>query len=41
MQQLMHMLERGRNIRMPDGLLINGRGWNGYTFTVEQGDYLS
>lgn len=36
-RQLMHMLERGRNIRMPDGLLINGRGWNGYTFTVEQG----
>ncbi|XP_021719725.1 L-ascorbate oxidase homolog isoform X1 [Chenopodium quinoa] len=36
-RQLGRMLERGRNIHMPDGLLINGRGWNGYTFTVEQG----
>ncbi|BFG27306.1 hypothetical protein CerSpe_135800 [Prunus speciosa] len=30
-------LEFGRNLPSPDGLLINGRGWNGYTFTVDQG----
>lgn len=27
----------GRSISNPDGLVINGRGWNGYTFQVEQG----
>ncbi|KAL6531556.1 hypothetical protein OROMI_027919 [Orobanche minor] len=32
-----YFLERGRNLPAPDGLLINGRGWNGYTFTVEPG----
>ncbi|KAK9936004.1 hypothetical protein M0R45_012871 [Rubus argutus] len=32
-----YFLESGRNLPLPDGLLINGRGWNGYTFTVEQG----
>ncbi|PRQ28406.1 putative L-ascorbate oxidase [Rosa chinensis] len=32
-----YFLERGRNLPLPDGLLINGRGWNGYTFTVEPG----
>lgn len=31
------MLEGGRNLPFPDGLLINGRGWNGYTFTVDPG----
>ncbi|KAL2931385.1 L-ascorbate oxidase-like protein [Bienertia sinuspersici] len=36
-RQLTLMLARGYSIPMPDGLLINGRGWNGYTFTVEQG----
>lgn len=36
-RQLSMLLERGRKFPMPDGLLINGRGWNGYTFTVEQG----
>lgn len=30
----------GRPLPRPDGLLINGRGWNGYTFTVEQGSSL-
>ncbi|OVA03392.1 Multicopper oxidase [Macleaya cordata] len=31
------ILDRGHNLPFPDGLLINGRGWNGYTFTVDQG----
>ncbi|KAK9133353.1 hypothetical protein Scep_012881 [Stephania cephalantha] len=31
------ILDGGSNIPFPDGLLINGRGANGYTFTVEQG----
>ncbi|TQD74780.1 hypothetical protein C1H46_039670 [Malus baccata] len=30
-------LDRGRALPNPDGILINGRGWNGYTFTVDQG----
>lgn len=30
-------MERGQNLPLPDGLLINGRGWNGYTFNVEPG----
>ncbi|CAO2842520.1 unnamed protein product [Amaranthus hypochondriacus] len=36
-RQLTKLLDRGRNFPMPNGILINGRGWNGYTFTVEQG----
>ncbi|KAL6197647.1 hypothetical protein ACLB2K_033253 [Fragaria x ananassa] len=32
-----YFLERGQNLPLPDGLLINGRGWNGYTFNVEPG----
>ncbi|ONK74942.1 uncharacterized protein A4U43_C03F11690 [Asparagus officinalis] len=31
------MLDNGKNLPSPDGLLMNGRGWNGNTFTVEQG----
>ncbi|KAK9151709.1 hypothetical protein Syun_010018 [Stephania yunnanensis] len=31
------ILDSGSNLPFPDGLLINGRGANGYTFTVEQG----
>ncbi|XP_021910884.1 L-ascorbate oxidase homolog, partial [Carica papaya] len=34
---LRHVLDSGRNLPSPDGLLINGRGWNGYTFTVDPG----
>ncbi|KAK1309383.1 hypothetical protein QJS10_CPA09g01160 [Acorus calamus] len=31
------ILDGGQNLPFPDGLLINGRGWNGNTFTVNQG----
>ncbi|KAJ7967712.1 L-ascorbate oxidase-like [Quillaja saponaria] len=34
---LRRRLENGHSLPFPDGLLINGRGWNGYTFTVDQG----
>ncbi|MQL84978.1 hypothetical protein Taro_017502 [Colocasia esculenta] len=34
---LQAMLDNGQNLPFPDGLLINGRGWNGNTFTVDQG----
>lgn len=37
LQQLKYFLDGGHNLPVPDGLIINGRGWNGYTFTVEQG----
>lgn len=30
-------LDNGYNLPFPDGLLINGRGANGFTFTVDQG----
>ncbi|XP_057734513.1 L-ascorbate oxidase homolog [Arachis stenosperma] len=36
--RLMHSLWRGHNLPFPDGLVINGRGWNGITFTVHQGN---
>ncbi|XP_028087438.1 L-ascorbate oxidase homolog [Camellia sinensis] len=36
-QQLTLFLDAGHNLPFPDGLLINGRGWNGYTFTIDQG----
>ncbi|KAK1422589.1 hypothetical protein QVD17_17874 [Tagetes erecta] len=36
-QRLRHILDMGRTIPSPDGLVINGRGWNGYAFKVEQG----
>ncbi|KAI5340304.1 hypothetical protein L3X38_019578 [Prunus dulcis] len=31
------ILDSGNNLPSPDGLLINGRGSNGFTFTVDQG----
>ncbi|XVF40705.1 hypothetical protein PTKIN_Ptkin01aG0136500 [Pterospermum kingtungense] len=34
---LRRFLDSGHNLPFPDGLLINGRGWNGYTFTVDPG----
>ncbi|KAM0874167.1 hypothetical protein ACQ4PT_037640 [Festuca glaucescens] len=34
---LRYMLDSGKALGFPDGLLINGRGWNGYTFTVQPG----
>ncbi|XP_052183530.1 L-ascorbate oxidase homolog [Diospyros lotus] len=36
-RQLQLILDAGHNLPFPDGLLINGRGWNGYTFNVDQG----
>ncbi|KAJ4810265.1 SKU5 similar 4 [Rhynchospora pubera] len=34
---LQAMLDSGRDLPFPDGLLINGQGQNGNTFTVDQG----
>ncbi|RWW26422.1 hypothetical protein GW17_00009196 [Ensete ventricosum] len=34
---LKHVLDSGRDLPFPDGVLINGRGWNGNAFTVQQG----
>ncbi|CAN6702000.1 unnamed protein product [Malus baccata var. baccata] len=31
------ILDGGNNLPIPDGLLVNGRGSNGFTFTVDQG----
>ncbi|MFQ6637575.1 hypothetical protein Gotur_013025 [Gossypium turneri] len=31
------ILDSGHDLPFPDGLIINGRGANGYTFTVDQG----
>ncbi|GMH05295.1 hypothetical protein Nepgr_007135 [Nepenthes gracilis] len=36
-RQLKIILDSGHNLPFPDGLLINGRGWNGHAFTVDQG----
>jgi len=36
-QDLKTILDGGRKLPFPDGILINGRGPNGVTFTVEQG----
>ncbi|KAK3021727.1 hypothetical protein RJ639_046073 [Escallonia herrerae] len=36
-RELKLILDSGHNLPLPDGLLINGRGWNGYTFAVDQG----
>ncbi|XP_055805958.1 L-ascorbate oxidase homolog [Solanum dulcamara] len=36
-RQLKYILDSGHDLPLPDGLIINGRGWNGYTFTVDQG----
>ncbi|KAM7266056.1 hypothetical protein ACFE04_003739 [Oxalis oulophora] len=35
--RLRRVLDSGHSLPAPDGLIINGRGWNGYTFTVDQG----
>ncbi|CAL5086504.1 unnamed protein product [Urochloa decumbens] len=34
---LRYMLDSGKALGFPDGLLINGRSFNGYTFTVQPG----
>jgi hypothetical protein len=34
---LRYVLDSGKAIGFPDGLLINGRSLNGYTFTVQPG----
>ncbi|KAK9092042.1 hypothetical protein Syun_026953 [Stephania yunnanensis] len=36
-RELKLILDAGHDLPFPDGLLINGRGWNGYTFNVDQG----
>lgn len=36
-QALKGTLDDGHELPFPDGILINGRGSNGYTFTVDQG----
>ena len=36
-QDLKGILDSGNDLPMPDGLLINGQGWNGNRFTVDQG----
>lgn len=41
LQQLKYILDSGHDLPLPDGLIINGRGWNGYTFTVDQGKLLT
>ncbi|KAL0305944.1 UNVERIFIED_CONTAM: L-ascorbate oxidase [Sesamum radiatum] len=38
-RQLKYFLDGGHNLPFPDGLIINGRGWNGYTFNVDQGTH--
>jgi hypothetical protein len=37
-QDLKNVLDSGKALGLPDGLLINGRSWNGYTFTVQPGN---
>ena len=37
LQTLQAILDRGKKLHLPDGILINGRGPNGVSFTVEQG----
>lgn len=41
LQDLRAILDGGSDLPFPDGVLINGRGSNGYTFAVDQGDRLS
>ncbi|KAF8405489.1 hypothetical protein HHK36_010396 [Tetracentron sinense] len=36
-RELKAILDRGKKLRFPDGILINGRGPNGASFTVEPG----
>lgn len=38
LQDLRAILDSGSDLPSPDGLLINGRGSNSYTFTVDQGN---
>lgn len=38
LQDLKATLDGGHDLPFPDGILINGRGSNGYTFTVDQGN---
>lgn len=40
LQNLRAILDGGNDLPFPDGLLINGRGSNGFTFTVDQGNSL-
>jgi hypothetical protein len=37
LQDLKGILDSGNDLPFPDGLLINGQGWNGNKFTVDQG----
>jgi len=37
MQDLRAILDGGSDLPFPDGIIINGRGSNAYTFTVDQG----
>jgi len=37
LQDLKAILDDGSDLPFPDGLLINGRGANGITFTVDPG----
>lgn len=39
-QALKGILDGGHRLLFPDGILINGRGPNGASFTVEQGKIL-
>lgn len=41
LQDLKAILDGGKDLPFPDGLLVNGRGSNGYTFTVDQGKEMS
>ena len=40
LQDLKAILDSGSDLPFPDGLLVNGRGSNGYTFNVDQGNLL-
>ena len=40
-QQLKGILDGGRKLPFPDGILINGRGPTGYYLTVEQGNEIT
>jgi hypothetical protein len=40
LQDLKAILDGGSDLPFPDGLLINGRGSNGYTFTFDPGNQL-
>lgn len=40
LQDLKAILDSGSDLPLPDGLLVNGRGSNGYTFNVDQGNLL-